>query len=247
MIIAIDGLDGSGKETTCNGLAKWFEDQKMKTYVHSFPDYSVPSGAYIKQIIGNPETLKDMPSNFKRYFMASLFAFNRAEHFEYAYKFMDEFDINIFDRYWASNILYQGLGLSSLELVDFAEYCHQLDISLHNPMPQVYYFIQLPYKILRRRIDTRTRKEIINDSYEKDEFQKAVYHLSEEIISDFGVIKDNNLPTPYFSVYNAVIKPYSYDHYNHIIEYDAETVVEMIIKELGDRISLNPKEVSRND
>ena len=245
MIIAIDGLDGSGKETTCTRLAAWIEDQKMKTYVHSFPDYSVPSGAYIKQIIGNPETLKDMPSNFKPYFMASLFAFNRAEHFNYAYKFMDEFDIHIFDRYWASNVLYQGLGMSRPELVDFVDHCYQLDITLNNPMPDIYYFIELPYKVLRRRIDFRTKKEITNDSYEKDEFQKAVYHLSELLLADQIFVKDNNVSSQYFSIYDAVIKPYDYDNFNHVIEDDAETVVEMVIKDLEKRVNL--KGVSRND
>ena len=229
MIIAIDGLDGSGKETTCNMLSDWLTKNGYTNMVHSFPDYDTPSGLYIKRLISTPEIIQDMPAQFKRYHMANLFAYNRKEHFDKVYPIMDDYDIHIFDRYWASNILYQGLGLSMDELIQFSIWCRSLDTALLNPMPDTYYFLQIPYAELRKRIDTRKHKEIINDSYEKDEYQKAVYHLSESIIhnKDFSFIYDK-----VFSLYTLI-------SCGRIVSYDAEKVLDIIVEYIT-RVHLLP-------
>lgn len=202
MIIAIDGLDGSGKETTCNALRRMIVDQynlpECSVVVHSFPDYNTPSGREIKKVLAD-SVLQGMDGRSKAYMVATLFAINRAEHFASLKNPAMMFDpsyIHIFDRYWASNIVYQGLGRSGEEMLGFVQNCKAIDNVFFNPMPTVYYFLRVPFSILNERLSARTEsKSGVEDTYEKTMFQMAVYHLSEYVLSH------NNI----YNIYDAII------------------------------------------
>ena len=205
MIVAIDGLDGSGKETTCRELANMLVERNIvhKDFVkvHSFPDYTIPSGKEIKRVLSG-DLLAGTPKQAKALMIATLFAYNRAEHFVRT-NFKDDSAnqqcVHIFDRYWASNILYQGIGLSGEDLNTFAGYCKNMDMQLGNPMPDVYYFLHLPYSILSKHLQGRESKSGVTDTYEEDTFQMCVYHLSEYIISE-----GKNYPN--LDIYDKVIE-----------------------------------------
>lgn len=50
-LIAVEGLDGSGKATQCSMLSKWIEREVGKCAVFSFPRYSTPTGMKIREYL----------------------------------------------------------------------------------------------------------------------------------------------------------------------------------------------------
>ncbi len=188
MIIAIDGLDGSGKETLCNEISKklmeeygWYMDS---VFIHSFPDYTIPSGKMIDEILHGGGA--NLPKAVRPYMLATLFSYNRAEHFrifEMKVHDKDFTKVHLFDRYWASNLIYQGLGMSYQDMIHFMNFCIHTEKGFGNPEPDFYYFLQVPYSVLRKRIDSRKNK----DKYEEDVFQKAVYHMSEWLLDEMHI------------------------------------------------------------
>ena len=200
MIIAIDGLDGSGKETLCGVLANKLQSDYDwdKVYIHSFPDYTVPSGKAIYEYLHNKSQSNiKWPEMLKKYILCVAYAYNRAEHFSKFYRetgidMSNENGMHIFDRYWASNILYQGVGSETIEDVsNIVSMCMNLETNLGNPMPDLYYFLRVPYSILRQRLNERNDGDI----NESDSFQKAVYNFTETLINDYWH-RDIVIPKP---------------------------------------------------
>jgi thymidylate kinase len=207
MIIAIDGLDGSGKETLTYALRDYLVEEAgwddAKVMVHSFPNYNSRSGMQIRNMLAG-KTFTDESSDLKAYLIASMFAFNRAEYISSMQAtfgeeiFSSTSVIHIFDRYWGSNVLYQGLGKSGEDLQKFIQLMRSIDTSLKNPMPDRYYFLRHPYSVLRKRLDARKSKSVENDNYEKDTYLKSVYHLSEYLLE--------YLKPPINPIYNTIIE-----------------------------------------
>jgi len=244
MIIAIDGLDGAGKETTCKLLSERIstglseaKGVPIDTYIHSFPDYTIESGMVIANVLAGNEVI-DVPPAIKIHMVVTLFAYNRKEHLDMFKKKYgpDIFDkdntVHIFDRYWASNILYQGLGKSDFMLAKFAEYCKAVDVIYGNVLPDIYYFLRVPYSILYKRIRSRKSKAgIEHDMYEDDSFQKAVYHLSEYILANPQ--RDRQL-----EIYDKVINAYE-THVNGLaLPEPTDRPVESIVDEIYDHFYL---------
>ena len=124
MIISIDGLDCSGKNTVANALQMKLSSIFKRANINvnvikiSFPDYEVSTGFAIKNILnGNTNIPKDKIPN--------LFILNRLECFiENKIPMIlasNKNNIIIFDRSYYSNILYQAKGKNSDEIAAMAE------------------------------------------------------------------------------------------------------------------------------
>lgn len=184
-IISINGLDGSGKETTAKTLINILKEKhqvKKDIQYVSFPDYTSKTGNKIKKVLsGDYSVIKYSESPIARpYEVSRLFADNRKEYFKN--NPLKDDTIYVFDRYSESNILYQGIGKSGRDLYWFNENLKEMDEG--NPMPNLSIFLRVPYWELRRRLDLRkeVKAGIDHDNYEDDLFLKTVYHLSEYIM-----------------------------------------------------------------
>ena len=198
LIITIDGLDAAGKETVSRALARRINTIKNtdRCVNFSFPRYFNESGKFIKSVLSNSEFLKLVPDDRKPYLISELFIANRHEFFT---SMKDEFDaggIYVFDRYSASNILYQGVGMTDFELNQLITYNKTLEYDVYkNYKPTFSFFLRVPYKVLRDRIKFREslKSGEDNDNYEKDAFLKSVYHLSEYMLTNQDKIAVHDL------------------------------------------------------
>ena len=113
MIIAVEGIDQAGKHTQSRMLRDMLEGEGMKVELFSFPDYSTPSGARIReQLNGGGELRKEE--------IHGLLAENRAEKLGRINGLPPD-TILIMDRYTPSNMAYglaNGLDREFLEYVD---------------------------------------------------------------------------------------------------------------------------------
>jgi dTMP kinase len=111
MLIAIEGLDQSGKETQARHLRARIEQEGHKVYAVSFPDYETPVGQEIRKALGGER-------EFGPDVMQLLYIANRFEYKPRIERFLDAGGIVICDRYRSSSVAYgeaQGIDPAWLE------------------------------------------------------------------------------------------------------------------------------------
>lgn len=201
MIITLEGLDGSGKETISKVLKeKIIEVMPKGTQVDiiSFPDYTSMTGKLIKKILSDPTVFNDSERALD---IATLFILNRVEFFKFNLLSSDPEHIYIFDRYYHSNLFYQGIGMTADQLSQFANILYSIEFDVYkNPVPDVSFFLEVPYDTLRSRIDSRNVKNgVTDDSYEKDAFLKQAFHVSEQLMMQRIIVNSTKL-FPQFAI-----------------------------------------------
>lgn len=145
MIIALEGIDGSGKNTQARFIQQHFVKEKQATSLFSFPQYDSPIGVSIKRELAEPRM---SPLEFQALMLADKYGaapkIKRAARRGHV----------VLDRYWVSAVVYGGEdGLDTGFLVD-----------AHAELPQPDYWILLDTPVsasVERRPDRR-------DHYEKN-------------------------------------------------------------------------------
>ena len=113
-IIALEGIDQSGKRTQARLLANRLQRAGTEVATISFPIYETPSGRQILRYLkGNREYPPEA--------LHMLYSLNRWENKELINKLVSNSDLLIADRYTPSNLAYgfsKGLSLSWLQGLD---------------------------------------------------------------------------------------------------------------------------------
>jgi len=114
LLIAIEGIDQSGKKTQTDLLLKRLQESNYNAVKFSFPSYETPVGQLIEKILSNkihvPPEVKHM-----------LLSANRWELKPKIEEYRQKNYIIIFDRYYQSNLAYgvaSGLSLDWLKNLD---------------------------------------------------------------------------------------------------------------------------------
>jgi len=113
-IIALEGIDQSGKRTQTRLLANDFKSKGAKVSTISFPIYGSPSGRLIQRFL---EGKQKYPSTA----LHVLYSLNRWENQELIASLTEKSDFVIADRYYPSNLAYgvsRGLSLGWLQGLD---------------------------------------------------------------------------------------------------------------------------------
>ena len=147
MLIALEGLDQSGKETQAGSLRARIEQTGVRVHFVSFPDYSTPIGQEIEKALhGDRDFGPDV--------MQLLYVANRLEYKPRLDAWGAAADVVICDRYRASSVAYgeaQGLDARWLE-----------DIQRFLPAPAVTILLDISPET------AVTRKRAGRDRYERD-------------------------------------------------------------------------------
>ena len=106
MLIAIEGIDATGKKTQSAMLRDRAQQEGLSAAIMSFPRYqgSRYSESLAKYLNGGFGTLEQLPPQFP----ALLFALDRFEARDELAGLIDDHDLVILDRYVSSNLAYQG-------------------------------------------------------------------------------------------------------------------------------------------
>jgi dTMP kinase len=99
MLIAIEGLDQSGKETQARHLRARLEQDGRKVYAASFPDYETPIGGEIAKALRNER-------EFGPDVMQLLYVANRFEYKPRIERVLSAGGVVVCDRYRASSVAY---------------------------------------------------------------------------------------------------------------------------------------------
>lgn len=147
MLIAIEGLDQSGKQTQARRLRARIAATGRKVRAASFPDYKTPVGQQIARALGGKRHVSaDV--------MQLLYVANRFEHKPRIDAWLGAGDVVVCDRFRASSIAYgeaQGLDPAWLD-----------EIQRHLPQPTLTILLDISPETAARR------KTVGRDRYERD-------------------------------------------------------------------------------
>ena len=137
-IIALEGIDQSGKRTQTRLLANELKKKGARVSTISFPIYKSPSGQQIQRFLQGKQ---EYPATA----LHMLYSLNRWENQEQIVKLTQDSDFVIADRYSPSNLAYgvsRGLSLKWLQGLDLglptASLVILLDVPVHSSFTRKY-------------------------------------------------------------------------------------------------------------
>ncbi|MFZ0832570.1 MAG: dTMP kinase [Mycobacterium sp.] len=169
MLIAIEGVDGAGKRTLCDGLRAEFERNHKSVASLAFPRYhrSVTADLAAEALHGHHG---DLASSV--YAMAVLFALDRAGARDEIGHLRAAYDVVILDRYVASNAAYSAARLRQQADGEVVAWIRTLEYErLNMPAPDWQLLLNVPAELAAERARHRETNdaERRRDSYERDD------------------------------------------------------------------------------
>ena len=146
MFIAIEGIDGSGKNTQTQRLRYRFETAGYSTGTLSFPRYgkTLMARSIADYLNGKFGDLGTLPAHFP----ALLYATDRFESLDLLRLLTTDRDIVLSDRYVASNLAHQGAKLPSEIRVEFIQWLVQVEHDIFGlPRADLTVFLDVPVNV----------------------------------------------------------------------------------------------------
>jgi len=169
MLIAIEGVDGAGKNTLTAGLRAAFERAGASVASLAFPRYGDSETADIaaEALHGQHGDLADSV-----YAMAVLFALDRAGARTEIRRLLDKYDVVLLDRYVASSAAYSAARLHQDAGGEVVDWVRQLEFHrLGLPAPDWQVLLDVPAELAAQRARHREDHDTTRarDSYERDD------------------------------------------------------------------------------
>ncbi len=184
MIIAFEGVDGSGKGTQSTKLSKYLTDKGVDNALISFPNYQgtyfgKEIGKYLNGAFGSKE---DLPAEFP----ALLYAIDRYEMKKEIISVLNSNKIIIFDRYVSSNFAYQAAKLDKDKQADFINWVKTLEYEILGlPKADKVFFLDVPPAISYNLVLKKKKRDYTEekqDIHEKDtSYISKVYDIYKNI------------------------------------------------------------------
>jgi dTMP kinase len=185
-IIAIEGIDQSGKNTQTRLLANRLKKNGAGVSTISFPIYNSPSGRQIRRFLQGKQ-------EYPAAALHMLYSLNRWENQELVTKRTESADYVIADRYYPSNLAYgvsRGLRLDWLQGLDRGLRSASLVIVLDVPVPasfarksrgrdvheknrQLLFKVRRTYRTLAKSLDWN----IVDAAHPVEEVHDAVWSI----------------------------------------------------------------------
>lgn len=169
-LIAIDGLDGSGKTTQTERLYENLIKNGKKIRTVSFPDYDSPSSSLVKMYLGGE--FGSNPNDVNAYAASSFYAVDRFASFRCNWKKdYDDGTIILCNRYTTANLFHQMEKLPADEWDSFISWLEDFEYNkLGLPKPNRVIYLDMHPDISKKLIDGRyngddTRRDIHEKDY----------------------------------------------------------------------------------
>lgn len=165
MIIAIEGIDGAGKNTLVTALTDSLRARGLIVEKMTFPAYRQTIFADLADQALHGELGDTAESAWA---MALLFALDRKDRREAIAQAERDSDILIIDRYVASNAAYSFARTGDRAIVDWIERTEFSEFGL--PTPDLQVCLATPVEVAADRARSRERSDAsrVRDVYEKD-------------------------------------------------------------------------------
>lgn len=172
MLIAIEGIDGSGKGTQAARLVENLEDEGYSAILLSFPRYEQTffGRAVGRFLNGEFGSLADA----NPYLVSLLFAGDRFESRDELKIATQEYDIVVLDRYVGSNIAHQGAKLEESARAGLVEFVETLEFKIYDlPQPKLNILLDLPAETAQTLVGRKQARSYTNRSHDLQEADGA--------------------------------------------------------------------------
>lgn len=189
MLIALEGIDGSGKTVQSLALKTRLEERGLTCSLFSFPAYEKEAG----QLIFDHLHDKNQAFAWNPRVVSILYATNRMELRSKIVNALAENHIVICNRYTYSNVAFQGAKVNQNERVEFIKWIEELEFNIFQlPRPDIVIFLKLaPSQTIQFIAAKKDKTEQGADEYERNrEFLQQVY----EIYLNISESRDNWIP-----------------------------------------------------
>lgn len=203
-LIAIDGVDASGKQTHTELLAEYLTRKGFRVRRLSFPMYENPSSTLVKMYLSG-EFGKNA-DDVDAYCASTLFAADRFATFRSDWKkdYDDADTIIVADRYVSSNMIHQASKIADIKEKDkFLDWLFDFEFNLYKlPKPDATIFLDMPPeygRILMQNRDNKFSGEKELDIHESDySYLEKSYENAKYVSEKFGwqhvlCVKDNKI------------------------------------------------------
>ncbi len=182
ILITVDGLDGSGKETQTKLLCRFLEENGIKHRYVSFPTYKQDSSALLNMYLQG--AFGSDPAAVNAYAASSFFAMDR--YCSYMLDWKQDYEngaVIIANRYTTANLVHQMSKLPIQEREAFMKWLYDYEFGcLGLPAPDLVMYLCLPPEVseslIQKRCDTVGAVRDIHENSKqhlRDSYDAAVY------------------------------------------------------------------------
>lgn len=157
LLVAIEGIDGSGKGTQAKRLCEHLHAAGRTTRLISFPRYeATTAGRVIGEFLNGRYGALD---EIDPYLCALLYAGDRWESRPMLLEALAAHDVVVLDRYVASNIAHQGAKATGADRESLIRRIQRLEFELNElPRPDRVILLDLPVSQAQTLIGTKPRR-----------------------------------------------------------------------------------------
>lgn len=173
-LIAIEGLDGSGKATQAKLLAGYLATQGLAVREVSFPDYGSDSSALVKMYLAGQ--FGQHPDDVNAYAASSFYAVDRYASYKKDWgSFYENGGIVIADRYTTSNAVHQCSKLPPEQWEEFLHWLFDYEFRLLG--------LPAPDRVIYLQVDPAVSQKLMTQRYHGDETKKDVHEKDVEYLN----------------------------------------------------------------
>ena len=203
-LIAIDGVDASGKQTHAEILFEKLKKMGKKVRLISFPAYDKPSSALVKMYLSGD--FGEKPEDVSAYAASTFFAADRFSTYRTDWgKDYEDDTIIIADRYVSSNMIHQASKLKKEDRSEFLDWLDNFEYNIYSlPRPDITVFLDMPpefgAELMRERenkFSGESEKDIHerNKEYLKESYDNACFVAEKYNWQRIPCVKDGKIRT----------------------------------------------------
>jgi dTMP kinase len=173
LLIAIEGIDGSGKHTQARLLEQTLLSEGFNVYATGFPQYDSWFGSMVGKFLnGEFGSLRDVDPHFS----ALLYAGDRFEAKPRIQSALNQGKIVLVDRYVASNLAHQVARASAEKRSEFLRWIEHLEYSIYGlPREDLILYLRVPPSQAQKLVAQKSGRNYTRAKHDIQE--KSLSHL----------------------------------------------------------------------
>jgi dTMP kinase len=186
MLIAIEGIDGSGKGTQAARLCKRLEESGVTVDLLSFPRYAATRfgkviGEFLNGRFGSLNEVHPMLASL-------LYSGDRFESRDVLQSALEANDVVVLDRYVASNIAHQGAKLQGAEREELKTWVEAVEFEIFGlPQPDLTILLDLPAETAQGLIARKSARSYTDKKADLQEADGAYLAQVREVYQQLAV------------------------------------------------------------
>lgn len=183
-LIAIEGIDGSGKRTQIEMLASALASRGIECARVAFPRYEGFFGKMVAQFLNGQFGKLDAVDP---HFSALLYAGDRLESKPQIEKALSEGKVVLADRYIGSNLAHQGSRAGRQKRAEFLKWLKQLEYEIYElPKEDLVIYLRVPARQAQRLVSKKGAREYTKRRHDLQEANLSHLVAASEVYDELA-------------------------------------------------------------